>query len=83
MRAGVPPHAAVDDEGAHAQRLHAVEVVEVVFQVELVEGQGREEGGVVRGAGRGAEEGDGEVGSLGWVRGVSGFWLGWGGGGGG
>ena len=43
--------------------MQVVGVVEVVFEVEFVEGEGREERGPVWGRVRGAEEGEGEGGS--------------------
>lgn len=51
------PDARLLDIGADGEDLHAVEVVEVVFNVEFVEVEGGEEGGVVGGREGGAEEG--------------------------
>ena len=53
----------MDDVRADAEDLHAVEVVEVVFEVELVEPERGEEGGEVGGLRGRAQEGEGEVGS--------------------
>ena len=39
--------ALLDDIGADLDAFEAVGVIEIVFQVELVEGEGREEGGEV------------------------------------
>lgn len=44
--------------------MHAVQVVEVVFEVELVEPEGGEEGGEVGRLGGRAEQGEGEIGPL-------------------
>ena len=56
----------MDHVGADAQALYVVDVVQVVFQIELGEPEGDEEGGVVGGAGGCVEEGDDEVGSVVW-----------------
>lgn len=64
-RAGVARDLALHDVGAHAQDLHPVQVVEVVFEVELVEGERDEEGGEVRGLGGRVEEGEPQGGSVG------------------
>lgn len=54
----------MDDVGAHVQGFDGVEVVEVIFQVELVHPDGGEEAGVVCGLmGGRADESQDEVGS--------------------
>lgn len=57
------PHFRLLHVGADGQDFDAVEVVEVVFDVEFVEVDGGEEGGVVGGGEGCAEEGQGEIGS--------------------
>jgi len=67
---------------AHRQAAHVVGVVEVVFDVELVEVERGDEGGVFGGQEGGAEEGEDDVwpfgggGVSGWVGG--GGWVVWG-----
>lgn len=57
------PYASLLDVTSDAEDFDAVEVVEVVFEVELVEVEGGDEGCVVgRGEGR-TEEGEREIGS--------------------
>lgn len=50
------------DVGADGDDFHAVELVEVIFDVEFVGVEGDDEGCVVGWGERGAEEGEGEVG---------------------
>ena len=58
------PDALLLDEGAHAEDADVVKVVEVVFEVELVEREGHDEAGEVGREVRVAEEGECEVGAV-------------------